>query len=76
MPVSYDRYRNELKHTWKDTSGATYDLGTHLIDQALALFGRPEALTAFQQNVRGIGDSNVDDSVRRVWFFWPTEHIH
>ena len=40
-----------------------YDLGTHLIDQALVLFGRPESLTAFKQNIRGVGHPDVDDSV-------------
>lgn len=39
-----------------------YDLGTHLIDQALHSFGRPSKLTAFMQNLRGIGDDSVDDN--------------
>lgn len=64
---SFDRYRKALKGTWKDQSlpaaGATYDLGSHLIDQTLVLFGRPSRITAFIQNSRGVGDPNVDDSV-------------
>ena len=64
---SFDRYRKDLKGTWKDeplpAGGQTYDLGSHLIDQALTLFGRPEKLTAFLQNVRGVGDSKLDDCV-------------
>ena len=44
-------------------AGSTYNLGSHLIDQALNLFGRPSRLTAFIQNSRQIGNSNVDDSV-------------
>ena len=63
----FDRYRTALKGTWKDeplpAAGQVYDLGSHLIDQALVLFGRPESLTAFSQNVRGIGHPDVDDSV-------------
>ena len=66
----FDRYRTALKGTWKDeplpAAGQTYDLGSHLIDQALVLFGRPESLTAFKQNIRGIGHPDVDDSVRRT----------
>jgi len=62
----FDRYRTGLKGTWKDESlpaaGQIYDLGTHLIDQALILFGRPESLTAFKSNIRGIGHPAVDDS--------------
>ena len=64
---SLDRYRKGLKGTWKDNplaaSGATYDLGAHQIDQALFLFGRPAYITAFIQNLRCIGNSDVDDSV-------------
>ncbi|RIJ41633.1 oxidoreductase [Pontibacter oryzae] len=42
----FDRYRNEIKpNTWKEENlpgtGILYDLGTHLIDQALSLFGEP-----------------------------------
>jgi predicted dehydrogenase len=63
----YDRYRNSLKGSWKDTAspgtGLVYDLGTHLIDQALHLFGKPSKITAFLQNLRGIGDDSVDDNV-------------
>lgn len=65
--LSFDRYRTALKGTWKDgagpASGQTYDLGSHLIDQALALFGRPKSITALIENTRNIGDPDVDDSV-------------
>jgi scyllo-inositol 2-dehydrogenase (NADP+) len=42
----YDRFRNYFKeNTWKEKklpgSGILYDLGSHLIDQALTLFGLP-----------------------------------
>ncbi|KAF9534158.1 hypothetical protein CPB83DRAFT_803853 [Crepidotus variabilis] len=62
----FDRYRKALKGTWKDealpASGQTFDLGSHLIDQTLVLFGRPSRLTAFIQNLRGVGNAEVDDS--------------
>ncbi|KAJ7638673.1 hypothetical protein FB45DRAFT_903512 [Roridomyces roridus] len=62
----FDRYRKGLKNTWKDAPGGgvghTYDLGTHLMDQVLALFGRPDRITAFIQNSRGVGHPEVDDS--------------
>lgn len=44
----FDRYRDEIgPKTFKEDdsfggSGLLYDLGPHLIDQAIALFGRPE----------------------------------
>jgi predicted dehydrogenase len=66
--LSIDRYRAGLKGTWKDEAGSacglTYDLGSHLIDQALLLFGRPKSITAFIENMRNIGDPDVDDCVR------------
>ncbi len=48
--AQYNRYRPELKHNWKEKpeggSGILYDLGPHLIDQALSLFGLPQYITA------------------------------
>ncbi|KAF8076238.1 hypothetical protein FPV67DRAFT_1470921 [Lyophyllum atratum] len=70
----FDRYRKGLKGTWKDeprqAAGQTYDLGAHLIDQALTLFGRPERLTAFIQNTRGVGSPEVDDTFT-IHFHYP-----
>ncbi|GLB33659.1 putative oxidoreductase family, C-terminal alpha/beta domain [Lyophyllum shimeji] len=70
----FDRYRKGLKGTWKDeplpAAGQTYDLGAHLIDQALTLFGRPEKLTAFVQNIRGVGNPEVDDTFT-IHFHYP-----
>ncbi|MEP7111580.1 MAG: Gfo/Idh/MocA family oxidoreductase [Ferruginibacter sp.] len=47
----YDRFRNYLKPgAWREEdapgTGILYDLGAHLIDQALILFGLPKAITA------------------------------
>lgn len=46
----FDRFRPEIKQGWRETdapgSGLLYDLGAHLIDQALVLFGMPRAITA------------------------------
>ncbi|KAG8867304.1 hypothetical protein FRC20_006159 [Serendipita sp. 405] len=73
----YDRYRNFLKGSWKESakagSGLIYDLGTHLIDQALHLFGRPARITAFLQNLRGIGEDNVDDNFTILLHYPRTE---
>ncbi|SCZ87497.1 BZ3500_MvSof-1268-A1-R1_Chr2-2g04963 [Microbotryum saponariae] len=43
-------------------SGAAYDLGSHLVDQILALFGKPQAVTGFVRNSRSIGNPDVPDS--------------
>ncbi|MGD0499303.1 MAG: oxidoreductase [Bryobacteraceae bacterium] len=46
----YDRYRVEVRARWRERagpgSGMLYDLAPHLIDQALQLFGMPEAVSA------------------------------
>ena len=47
----YDRYRpNPKPGAWREAdspgSGILYDLGPHLIDQALCLFGLPQQITA------------------------------
>ena len=47
----FDRFRNYVApNTWKETTspgtGILYDLGAHLIDQALVLFGLPEKVHA------------------------------
>jgi predicted dehydrogenase len=41
----FDRFRKAIKPGWRETevpgAGVLYDLGSHLIDQALCLFGAP-----------------------------------
>lgn len=60
----FDRYSPERKRAaWRDEplpgSGLLYDLGPHLIDQALYLFGKPLSVRAELQAQRS--DSKVDD---------------
>jgi len=59
----YDRFRPEVKERWKERnepgSGTLYDLGSHLIDQALLLFGKPLTVTADCLSQRE--GSKVDD---------------
>ena len=52
----YDRYKKELsvkqhKEVPEKGTGALYDLGSHLIDQALQLFGKPHSVFADIQMV-------------------------
>ncbi|MGA8942125.1 MAG: oxidoreductase [Thermoactinomyces sp.] len=46
----YDRYRPQVRERWREMdlpgSGLLYDLGSHLIDQALLLFGKPQTVYA------------------------------
>ncbi len=60
----YDRYRPiPVTNTWKEQGGVgagnVYNLGPHLIDQALVLFGSPETVTAEIRTVRE--GSAIDD---------------
>jgi scyllo-inositol 2-dehydrogenase (NADP+) len=59
----FDRFRPEIKQGWRETevagSGLLYDLGAHLIDQALVLFGLPRAITADVTRQRAA--ARVDD---------------
>jgi scyllo-inositol 2-dehydrogenase (NADP+) len=59
----FDRFRPEIKQGWRETqvagSGLLYDLGAHLIDQALVLFGVPQAVTADVMKQRAA--AKVDD---------------
>jgi predicted dehydrogenase len=59
----FDRFRNFIKDKWKEKdepgSGIVYDLGSHLIDQALCLFGEPYAIFADIRKQRP--DAVVDD---------------
>lgn len=53
----YDRYRTEITPgTWKEEAdeygGVLYNLGSHMIDQAYVLFGKPKEVTAHLRIVR------------------------
>lgn len=47
---NFDRFRPQVRDRWRErpglATGILYDLGSHLIDQALCLFGAPLALSA------------------------------
>lgn len=61
----FDRFRNYLRpNAWREEdlpgSGIHYDLGAHLIDQSMQLFGRPIAVNADLRKQRE-GAKAVDD---------------
>src|SRR6186713_1925194 len=75
--IHYDRYVPELsykihKETPTPGVGALYDLGSHLIDQALQLFGMPVALSA-DITINRPG-SKVDDYFD-VKLFYPNHRV-
>ncbi len=64
----YDRYKPlsvVQRNAWKETPGeyndAIYNLGSHLIDQVISLFGKPEKVSCRSWAMRGV--QGLDDSV-------------
>jgi scyllo-inositol 2-dehydrogenase (NADP+) len=61
--ANWDRFRPEIKQGWRETpepgGGVLSDLGPHMIDQALLLFGMPEAVSADVLTQRS--EAKVDD---------------
>ncbi|TIA88773.1 hypothetical protein E3P99_02392 [Wallemia hederae] len=70
----FDRFRPNTKGGWREEgdfsqgSGVLWDLSSHLIDQSVKLFGKPQQISAIVQNSRQKGELNVDDSF--------TVHLH
>lgn len=64
----FDRHRPDVPSviTWKTEAspgtGATYDLGTHLMDQAVSLFGMPARVTGYTTPQRQGGPEGFEDS--------------
>ncbi|RZJ82271.1 MAG: oxidoreductase [Brevundimonas sp.] len=56
-----DRFRPQVRDRWRENAGPGaglwFDLGPHLVDQALQLFGWPEAITADLATLRPGGQS-------------------
>lgn len=59
----FDRFRPVPRARWREQqdagTGILYDLGPHLIDQAIALFGAPDALTSRCRALRQ-GSETID----------------
>lgn len=69
----FERFRDEPRpDAWRERddpgSGILYDLGAHLIDQALVLFGMPQTITADVRTERDFGGS---DDAFDVWMHYP-----
>ena len=70
----FDRFRPlQREGTWKEAEGAVngllFDLGPHLVDQALALFGVPKTLTAIVRMDRDT--SAIEDAFDITLHFTP-----
>ena len=69
--VHFDRFRNYVKESWKDQANGTgtlYNLGSHLVDQALSLFGMPDRLFC---DTRMLRDGALTDDSYDLWLHYP-----
>ena len=69
----FDRFRPELRpRAWREQSlpgsGVWFDLGAHLLDQALVLFGTPQAISA---DIRTERDGAAADDAFDVTLHYP-----
>lgn len=74
--TSYDRFRPAPKGGWKDEgdwgNGVVFDLGSHLIDQVLTLFGTPEKVYGRVWNSRN--HENIPKTLHDAFiahFYYP-----
>jgi predicted dehydrogenase len=75
--LRFDRYAPQLsskahKETGKPGTGVLYDLGSQLIDQALQLFGKPEALFA---DIAYTRPGSVIDDYFEVLLYYPKTRV-
>ena len=77
VEMHFDRYKKELspklhKEIPGAGTGSLYDLGSHLIDQALQLFGMPQMLFGDVKAMRPV--SKVDDYFELL-FYYETKRV-
>ncbi|MEO6188478.1 MAG: Gfo/Idh/MocA family oxidoreductase [Ginsengibacter sp.] len=78
VEMHFDRYKQELstkihKETSGPGSGSLYDLGSHLIDQALQLFGMPEKIFA---DIRAIRPTSQVDDYFNLLLYYETFRVN
>jgi predicted dehydrogenase len=75
--IHFDRFKEELspklhKETPGPGAGVLYDLGPHLIDQSLVLFGMPEAVFA---DLRITRTGSLVDDYFEILLYYPTLRV-
>ncbi len=72
----FDRFRPALRDRWREDGGAGsgvwYDLGPHLIDQALLLFGQPVAVDA---DIAALRPGGQADDFAHVTLHYPDKRV-
>ena len=77
MASRHDRFRPEVRQRWRESAGPGaglwFDLGPHLLDQALQLFGRPHAITLERDLTR---DGALADDWSHASLRYDRLHVH
>ena len=77
MSSRHDRFRPEVRQRWRESAGPGaglwFDLGPHLVDQALQLFGRPRAITLARDLTR---DGALADDWFHAHLRYDRLHVH
>ena len=77
MTSRHDRFRPEVRQRWRERAGPGaglwFDLGPHLVDQALQLFGQPAAITLARDLVR---DGALADDWFHAHLRYERLHVH
>ncbi|ODP96228.1 myo-inositol 2-dehydrogenase [Salinivibrio sp. SS3] len=76
MHSSFNRYRPEVRQRWRELpgegAGILYDLGSHLIDQALHLLGEPNAVSA---SCRALRPGSETTDYFQVTLHYPDKEV-
>ena len=76
VEIRYDRYRPEVRQRWREQNipggGLWFDLGPHLLDQAVQLFGMPESI---QADIAVLRPSALSDDYAHASLFYPWGRI-
>lgn len=72
----WDRFRPEVRNRWRENagigSGIWYDLAPHMLDQALILFGKPQAISA---QIRAIRPGSQSADYAHVQLHYPEREV-
>lgn len=76
MESRFDRFRPQPRDRWRENAGPGagifWDLGPHLLDQAVQLFGLPDAV---QANIDTLRDGGQSDDCFDISLFYPQRHV-
>ena len=77
MSSRHDRWRPEVRQRWRESAGPGaglwFDLGPHLVDQALQLFGHPRGITLQRELAR---DGALADDWFHAHLRYDRLHVH